>query len=329
MKTALLALCLPMPGLQESTEKLVEVAGGITVTVGDYKDYLFEITGRAKLEEVVLDRILETEVATLAPEDLTDDLRHGLADPDARVDAALERRLKRDFGGSREAYADYLGAVGRTAAEERTVLRVQLLRDLRIAALVQVSRELDERRLRRTFEHHYGVDGLRVRVRHLFQGFQRTRKQLLAERGTQPPEEEVDAIVRARVQALWEAHRDRGESFADLIAKGTDDPVARAAARDPATRADAGWLRNYNFQAFGVEFAEAVRALQPGQVSEPVRTSHGYHLIALDDLQRTQFEDVRADVEQLAREEPPSRAERRVLRERLFAKYRVKEALGR
>jgi len=66
-----------------------------------------------------------------------------------------------------------------------------------------------------------------------------------------------------------------GESFAELAKVYSDDPGSAA------NGGDLGWTTSGVFVS---EFEEALFELDEGQVSLPVRTQFGYHLIRLDDL---------------------------------------------
>ena len=85
---------------------------------------------------------------------------------------------------------------------------------------------------------------------------------------------------------------DGGEDFAD---------VAREFSEDPGSAEQGG---NLGFVEKGVmvpEFEDALFALAEGQISEPVRTDFGYHLIKLNKIEGTEapaFESVRKQLEQ-------------------------------
>ena len=71
-------------------------------------------------------------------------------------------------------------------------------------------------------------------------------------------------IVQSRLQA--------GDDFADL---------ARTYSEDPGSQAEGGYLDCFGTGEFLPEFERAAFALKPGEISEPVRTQFGYHLILL------------------------------------------------
>ncbi|MFK7886962.1 MAG: SurA N-terminal domain-containing protein [Gammaproteobacteria bacterium] len=94
-----------------------------------------------------------------------------------------------------------------------------------------------------------------------------------------------------------------GEDFAELAAEFSDDPGSKSngGALDWSPRA-----------AFVGPFSDALFSMQPGDVSEPVKTRFGYHVIRLDEIRADEvrtYEDVRAE---LAQEERLTQATARV-----------------
>lgn len=84
-----------------------------------------------------------------------------------------------------------------------------------------------------------------------------------------------EAAALARAQEARE-RLDAGEDFAGLVREYSDDS---------GTANRGGDLGFTVAGEFDPEFDRALSALEEGQVSEPVRTSYGYHLIKLTDLQ--------------------------------------------
>jgi|GEM_PF-197734 len=190
------------------------------------------------------------------------------------------------------------------APETRARLATEALRDLRIVALVGAARAKDEQALRELFEHRYGQGGVRVRVRHVLSTERMSAPQTAQQRA---------AAMRASLA--------RGAAFEDLLTK-SHDRVTRRLLRDPERRAEAGQIPNYNYHRYGDAFAAAVRQLEVGDVSQPVTSSVGVHLIQLLERTATPFNEVAPALrEQLAGGKARS-SEILELRERLLTKYR-------
>ncbi|MEQ8860188.1 MAG: SurA N-terminal domain-containing protein [Pseudomonadales bacterium] len=89
-----------------------------------------------------------------------------------------------------------------------------------------------------------------------------------------------------------------GESFADL---------AKELSEDPGSASQGGDLGFAGRGVFDPQFESALFALaQPGDVSEPVRTEFGVHLIQLEEIRSNpypEFDQVRADIESRMRRE--------------------------
>jgi peptidyl-prolyl cis-trans isomerase SurA len=85
-----------------------------------------------------------------------------------------------------------------------------------------------------------------------------------------PPEKEDRAI--AKVEDI-EGRLDSGEAF---------DAVARAASEDILTRAQGGLIGTVTLDDLQPGLAEIAGRLEPGEVSEPVRTQYGIEIVRLD-----------------------------------------------
>lgn len=109
------------------------------------------------------------------------------------------------------------------------------------------------------------------------------------------PEEEVRArhiLVEAEEEARAVLARlDAGESFEDL---------ASELSQDPGSARRGGDLGYFTQGRMVAPFADAAFALEPGEVSEPVETQFGWHVIKLEDRRATElpsFEDMRGQIE--------------------------------
>lgn len=99
-----------------------------------------------------------------------------------------------------------------------------------------------------------------------------------------------DDAARAKLAALRE-RAVAGEDFAQL---------ARENSEDLGSATDGGDLGFSSGDAFPAEFEAALKALEPGGISEPVRTPSGWHLVKLLEVRRQQapsFDQMRATIE--------------------------------
>lgn len=98
------------------------------------------------------------------------------------------------------------------------------------------------------------------------------------------------ALALEKIKTIQQAIA-AGENFAELAKKHS---------QDPGSAKKGGDLGNFQQGMMVPEFDEVVFSLNVGQVSEPVKTDFGYHLIKLDAITpkaQKSFEQVRADVE--------------------------------
>ncbi len=91
----------------------------------------------------------------------------------------------------------------------------------------------------------------------------------------QPPEQEIHArhiLVATEDEAKAVLKRLRaGEDFAKVAAEVSKDPAGEGG--------DLGWFTK---DRMAPEFAEAAFKLEPGQISEPVKTQFGWHIIQVE-----------------------------------------------
>ena len=108
-------------------------------------------------------------------------------------------------------------------------------------------------------------------------------------------DENIDDVV-AEVVAI-KARIEAGEAF---------DELARTLSEDPGSAQSGGEIGTFGRGNFDPTFEDALFALEPGALSDPVVTEFGVHLIRLDGIELTDppvFEDVREELETTARRE--------------------------
>ena len=100
----------------------------------------------------------------------------------------------------------------------------------------------------------------------------------------------ADAAALAKAQMVA-AELKSGKDFAELSKKYSADPGS-------ASRGgDLGWADKGTYVA---SFADALFGMQPGQISDPVKTQYGYHIIRLDEIRPAHVRtlaDARAQIE--------------------------------
>ena len=84
-----------------------------------------------------------------------------------------------------------------------------------------------------------------------------------------------DAAARNKAEDV-PAKAKAGEDFGKLASEYSDDPGSRAAG------GELGWATR---QSFVQPFADALFAMQVGEISDPVKTQFGYHVIQLEEVQ--------------------------------------------
>lgn len=138
--------------------------------------------------------------------------------------------------------------------------------------------KLDDKMLRRYFEENENIfNGESVKVSHI----------LVNTRNMKTQEEFSRALEKIK---NVKRELDRGAVFDEMVRKYSDCPSAQ-------TGGDLGVIQRKG--NFAKAFLDAAFSLSVGQVSEPVQTEYGYHLIKVTDKQEganIQFENVREKV---------------------------------
>jgi peptidyl-prolyl cis-trans isomerase C len=105
-----------------------------------------------------------------------------------------------------------------------------------------------------------------------------------------PKDEKAQAEARERAQAALERIK-KGEDFATVASELTEDPSGKE---------NGGDLDYFTKEQMVPEFANITFQMHPGQVSNPVRTQFGWHIIKLEDRRNRpvpEFEKVRPQIE--------------------------------
>jgi len=105
--------------------------------------------------------------------------------------------------------------------------------------------------------------------------------------------------VRAR-HILVKTEEEARAITAELKKGGDFEAIAKEKSQDPGAAAKGGDLGYFTKAQMVPEFAEAAFKLEKGQVSEPVKSQFGWHIIRLEDKRKKpapSFDDVKDEVE--------------------------------
>ena len=253
-------------------ERVVAIVGDSVVTLTQLQEYIIMLEAqgqtvpddpraRAALEAEALDALVNQQlILQAAKQDST--LVPAEDEIEGRVAEGLEQTIQR-MGGP-QAFQQALAAEGLTQAEYRERMKQQLRREqiqrmfmasrLRQAAPVAIT----EAELRSVFDSVKVSLGQRPELLTIRQAVLRSGA---SDSAWAEARREADSLL-ARIRA--------GEDFAAVASEATDDPSGTA------TGGDLGWFRRGQMVR---EFEEVAFRLRDNQVSEPVRTDFGWHII--------------------------------------------------
>ena len=162
------------------------------------------------------------------------------------------------------------------------LVRSQILQGAYVSELQKDSEKLiAEGDVDRYFTDHAG-DFDEVRVRHILISTQPPPPDdpdsPKTDKSGEKPKQLTKEEARAKAQQLLDRVR-KGEDFAKLAEQYSDDPGSKSKGGE------------YDFFGKGrmvPEFEQAAFALKPGEVSEPVETQFGYHIIKLEERRSAQ-----------------------------------------
>lgn len=217
------------------------------------------------LREQVLDRLVVEEVQVQRAR------RSGIRVEDSELDEAL-RRLAQQNGTDLESFSRQLERSGTPFSEFRDQIRRQLLMENLRRRDVARRITITKREVDNFLENEGGIgqDQAEYRLRHILVSL---------------PDDPAPATVeRAREKTERLAERIRGGAdFAQMAIRASDGQQALEGG-------DLGWREGSKLPTI---FADSVARLEVGEISEPIRSPSGFHLIKL--AQRRGGERVRVE----------------------------------
>jgi len=218
---------------------------------------------------------------------------------DQLIDNLPEQSRARARGAGRKSYADFLVQTlvladeGRRRKLNETLLfQIQAAGFLANLAYQQISKDIkvEDAALREFYGSHQ-ADYEQVSARHILIRMQGSNIAVKPGQKDLTPEEAL-----AKAQDL-ETRIKAGEDFAKLATAESDDSGSAVKG------GDLGFFRRHQMVP---SFEEAAFKLTPGQVSEPVRSQFGYHIIKVEAVKS--FEDVKTEVEKRMQAEQAQKA---------------------
>lgn len=273
------SLLLPWPASgQEGSlvDRIAAVVGDSVITLTQIQERIFQLqyqgvelptdpSGMARLQRDVLDQMVgEQLIVQAALQDST--ITVDESELDDMVSQDIQERT-RSFQGGAAAFQSALNAQGFTLATYREFVRGQA-RQQRLYQQYMAKRSMD-------------LAGIVVEEGEI-RAFYDDQKDRLGQR---PPTVEFVQVVvlsapsdSSRARARAEAERIRqlaveGEDFEDLARRFSQDPGSREMG------GDLGWFRR---GAMVEAFEEAAFGLRIDEISEPVETSFGFHIIKVE-----------------------------------------------
>jgi hypothetical protein len=166
-------------------------------------------------------------------------------------------------------------------------LQYESLLAVRLQETIAASVEVDEAKLRDFYGRHQ-KEYERVRARHILIRYQGSAV---------PPQQGRKDLAMGDALAKIQDLRRRivaGEDFAGLATVESDDINSAR---------NGGDLDFFKRGTMDPQFEEVAFALEPGQVSEPVRTAYGFHLIRVEGKELKTIEELKPELDRRARME--------------------------
>jgi len=234
--------------------------------------------GTEKITKSMFEQIIST---------LNEQQRAQLESPEARRSLAEQiAELKVMAQEGRARHLDTAPAVqAKIVLQAEQVLANAVYQDL-------VAAKPDDAMLRAFYEEHKN-ESMEAKGRHILIRFTGSRVPV---REGQKDLSDAEALAKAK------------EIRVKLVAGGNFEEIAKAESDDTGSGANGGDLGSFGPGQMVEEFDKAAFAIPVGQISDPVRTDFGYHLIKIDQRGAKSFEDMRPEIEQKLRPEMGQKA---------------------
>ena len=224
---------------------------------------------RAALEHLVEKRLIDQKIKEL-----------NIKVTDEEIRQAIDDVKKQNNMASQEVLVSALASQGLTFEQYRTQLQEQIEKLKLVSMEVRAKIQVGESEMREYYEANrvkYSEEET-FRARHIF--FRTNEK---------APAEDIKRSMSTALMVLSEAKG--GKDFAEL---------AKSYSEDPAARKDGGALGTFKKGDMMPELEASILAMKPGEVSELVYTTSGFHIVKLEERtsgKMKPFESVKAEIE--------------------------------
>lgn len=225
---------------------------------------------RAALEHLIEKKLIDQKVKEL-----------NIKVTDEEIRQAIEDVKKQNNMASQDVLVTALASQGLTFEQYRSQLKEQIEKLKLVSMEVRAKIQVGESEMREYYEANrskYSEDDT-FRARHIFI---RTNEKA--------PAEEIKRTMNTALMVLAEAKS--GKDFEEL---------AKSYSEDPAARKDGGALGTFKKGDMMPELEAAILAMKPGEISELVYTTSGFHIVKLEERttgKMKPFENVKAEIEE-------------------------------
>ncbi len=106
-----------------------------------------------------------------------------------------------------------------------------------------------------------------------------------------------DQFVEVKASHILVATEAEAKAVKGRLGKGEDfSALAKELSIDPSGKENGGSLGTFSHGAMVEEFDKAVFSMKPGEISEPVKTEFGYHIIRCENLTQKTLADVTTSI---------------------------------
>jgi peptidyl-prolyl cis-trans isomerase SurA len=229
---------------------------------------------RSQIRRAALDHLVEKKLIDQKIKELN------IKVTDEEIRQAIDDVKKQNNMASQEVLVTALASQGLTFEQYRSQLQEQIEKLKLVSMEVRAKIQVGETEMREYYEANrvkYSEDET-FRARHIF--FRTNEK---------APADDIKRTMSTALMVLAEAKS--GKDFAEL---------AKSYSEDPAARKDGGALGTFKKGDMMPELETAILSMKPGEVSELVYTTAGFHIVKLEERtsgKMKSFESVKTEIE--------------------------------